>query len=98
MIVIGKTMRTIGIMPFQLLGRCWMIFTILTLIPMGTVAQIGRTPKHWQVSDRYPFIPSVQFRDPFPAFAARGSCFYAFNRDDDFTTFTRSGLYNPNIG
>src|SRR6266508_4189338 len=68
MVVIDKTVWTICILPFQSLRGRGMPFTILTLIRFGAIAQVARTSKHGQVSDRDPFLLYMQFRDPFPAF------------------------------
>src|SRR6266511_1005730 len=95
MVVIDKTVWTICILPFQSLRGRGMPFTILTLIPFGAIAQVARTSKHGQVSDRDPFLLSMQFRDPFPAFAAGCSHLCAFNRDDDLSAFARARLQKP---
>jgi len=76
-------MRAVSITPCQALGRCWMTFTVLTLISIGTIAQVCRTPKCWQMFDGYPFVSSVQFRNPFPTLTTLRSCFGTFNGYDD---------------
>jgi len=84
-------------MPIQALDCGRLTFTVLTLIPIGTIAQVRWTAKRWQMSDRYPFISSVEFRDPFSAFAILRSCLCAFNGYNDFSAFTQRSLQDPNI-
>jgi hypothetical protein len=50
------------------------------------------------VPDRDPLISTVQFREPFPTFATRRSPLCAFNRDNDFASFSQRSLQDPNIG
>ena len=97
MVVVCKTMRAVSITPFQTLSRGWMTFTVLTLISIGTIAQVCWTTKAWQVSNGYPFISSVQFRNPFPTLATSCACFCAFNGYDNFSTFTHRSLQDTHV-
>src|SRR5512134_551657 len=97
MIIIGKTVWTVRIMPFQLFARRGMPCTILTLISPGTIAQEARTPKDRQVPDRDPLLLPMQFHDPLSTLATDGPALCTFNRDDNFTSLTNFALQNSNV-
>src|SRR5512139_294597 len=97
MIIVGKTMRTVGIVPTQALRRGRMPFTILTLIASRTIAQVAWTTKRRQMSDRHPFILPMHFRDPFPTFPTGRSHLRALDRNYDFSPLIYSSLQDPDI-
>src|SRR5215204_6498901 len=97
MVIVGKTMWALGVMPFQTLARGWLSFTVLTLVPIGTIAQIGWATKRWQMFDHLPFILPMPFRNPFSALATGRPNLGAFDRDDDFASFPDGGLQDPYI-
>src|SRR5512139_2746803 len=97
MIIVGKAMRTVGIMPDQALRRGRMPFTIQTLITPRTIAQVAGTTKCRQMPDRHPFILPMLFRDPFPTFPTARSNLRALDRNNDFSPLIYRRLQDPHI-
>jgi hypothetical protein len=82
MVIVSHTMRAAVFMPFQSLGSGQMSLTIHAPVSFRAIAQIGRLPKHRQMSYNHPLILPVQFPKLSSTFATDAPSLHALDGDD----------------